>query len=310
MGGQLKKLILITYVNRSGSTLLLNLFSKVPQVFSCLEAEVLIEELLKKPLDLVNPTLIETLNKDVKLSAWNLPQIKFTDNLTSETRFDLFIRLLTQSRDIEGVSADVICFKGTKVFENFSSIKHLCNHNGIDCKLVRIVRDPRAIYISQHNTISPTSNKVMCNNPIDLSVHWNYWLEETSKYADVKTIVYENLLKNGYSEFDKLCSNLELPFKITKSFGFIFSRLPEEHKKIHKNIDKEIKPYNKIAWKNSYNSYVLAIIEELSRKNMKKFQYEPINKNVNLPFKLFVVFYFRIQSKIRREFSPIKQRLT
>jgi len=89
-------LIFITYVNRSGSTYLANIFSKYDEVLVCPEADILINKFLINPSksfkfnDLEKNRIKKIVDQDNKLKLWN---ISFNNLLTleySKINFDSF----------------------------------------------------------------------------------------------------------------------------------------------------------------------------------------------------------------------------
>ena len=93
------RIIFITYINRSGSTYLSNLFSKSGDILVCPEADILVDLFLVNPekkFSLTNnkELLNQIISYDKKLKYWEihaadiqLPQKPFTN-------FDLFIAIL------------------------------------------------------------------------------------------------------------------------------------------------------------------------------------------------------------------------
>lgn len=298
----IKRILLITYQNRSGSTLLLNLFSRDKRIVACLEAEALIDHLLSNPTESVGEhrnELIEILKKDKKLSEWQLPKEFFETIDQDETGFDVFLKILTKYTALENPDAETICFKGTKVFENYNLINELCFARSIRCDLIRIIRDPRAVYLSQKTTISPTTGKAMCNNPLDVARSWSLWLYATSQLNGVAEIKYEDLLSGGEQEFLSLCKKIELDFQVDYPLGRVFDRLNRVHQQIHSNLRLGLLRERINAWQHHVNNYSIRIIEGVCKIPMDQLGYTTTNPHVN-PFWLSLLLrYYRVKSRFR-----------
>jgi hypothetical protein len=297
----MKHLILVTYQNRSGSTLLLNLFSRDKNLTTCPEAEILIDLLLSSPSKRVcnaSPSILELLENDKKLISWGLPTSIYKSNNHNLTYFDLFLNIISAYKNTRAPNSQVILFKGTNISKHYEKIKNLCESKGIKTNLIRIIRDPRAIWASQKRTISPTTNRKMSENPLDVARSWSCWIEQTSKYNDIITLKYEDLILKGEDEFSLLCKQLELDFKIDYPSGTHYNNLTDEHKNIHPNITKPLDQERITAWSKELSKYSICTIEKICREQMVAFNYELICHKKPAGFKM-LLFSLRVFSKIR-----------
>lgn len=297
----MKKLVLITYQNRSGSTLLLNLFSRDRRLATCPEAEILIDLLLSNPTKKIHnasSSILDLLKNNKKLNSWNLPASIYKSDNSERTFFDLFLDIISAHKDIYSPNAQVVFFKGTHIAKHYGDIKKLAKFKGIKINLIRIIRDPRAIWSSQSKTISPTTNKKMSVSPIDVARSWNSWIELTSNYHEIITLKYEDLISKGEEEFSILCRQIELDFKIDYPSGTHYNNLTDEHKNIHPNIAK---PFNKdriMAWNKELSRYSICTIEEICREQMIAFNYEQSCIKKPAGFNM-IYFVFKVKSKIK-----------
>jgi hypothetical protein len=302
MGLMSKRLILLTYQNRSGSTLLLNLFSRDKRIVTCLEAEILIDLLLafpNKELGTDSGYLFEKLTRNAKLSQWNLSPTLFSEGLKFKNRFDLFLHIINSYSDTINPNSEIICFKGTNVANHFEEIENICEAKGIKCDLIRIIRDPRAVWASQKRTVSPTTGKTMSSNPLDVARSWNDWVALTSCYEGIKTIFYEKLIADGEKEFTLLCNQLNIDFKNIYPSGTLYQRLPNDYRSIHRNIEKPFLLHKADAWKSEISSFSVAVIEREGRTNLKLMGYEPTRSGRTNLLYLTMEFLLRIISRVK-----------
>lgn len=269
------KTILISYINRSGSTFLLNELSKFTK-FGCLpEADQLVKLLFsKKPFTNLNPTqLTPHLNntlKDQKLTKATLsPDFSFATPDRNDTPSIIFLQCLEEIANEIWPDAAVVVFKNTNCHQIYA--KHFFNNN--DVALVFLTRDPRAIYYSQKNAIG-SWNKPMTASPAQTAVEWNIFMSHKNKllkkYPErVLEVKYENLILNSEEEVKRIMMLIEPKFSHSSTRPKSYARLiPEKLQHIHKNIDIEAQPSFISKWKNGLSEHEVEDIEILCGNKM------------------------------------------
>ncbi|RPJ78447.1 MAG: hypothetical protein EHM20_03885 [Alphaproteobacteria bacterium] len=158
------KYIFLGYLNRSGSTYLLNQLSKSDKICVCPEADILYDALLKKPNAMCKPDTknINFIMTDAKMSGWRLDGSELKKILSQKTyNYRIFLDIINLFHDMHYPEADYTAFKHNSIFKLNS-----CSDPAI-LKLIwwiRLIRDPFDTYASQKVTISPNTQRAMCQN--------------------------------------------------------------------------------------------------------------------------------------------------
>jgi hypothetical protein len=275
------KIIFLAYINRSGSTFLSNQLSKHHNIVSCPEAEILADLLLIHPKNLFphyNNSIINLLLNDNKLKMWGLPSDVYNFPLSVKTCYDVFNYLLIKFRDKYRPDAEYILYKAERLFQLFPIISEI---KGIKDSFyfIFLVRDIRAVYSSQANTIIPGTNRLFSNSPIATSLYWNRFINSVPKNRnEIIRIKYEDLILNFNNEIKRLLAKFCLTDNIMESSSSLSKFIPDNYKNIHKNIDMEPQISRVDAWKKNLRKKDLILIELVSAKYLSKCNYSLINK--------------------------------
>ena len=275
----------------------------------CPEAEILIDIFLTNPgakFKLSGP-LVEKFRRysreDEKLKFWEINEDVIFKLKNCKTNFEAFAFILLNYRDKHKPLAQTIVFKAEKIinyFDRLSNIDHL------DSKLyfISLIRDCRAVYASQKNTFFPGTSKEMSNNPVKTGLLWNRFYSRASVLSEnsiVLVVHYENLISNTNQVFESIISELNIsPFEFLSVDGDFFGRLPNDHKAIHKNIDKEPIHERLSAWKQQLSGEETYIIQKVTRKYLLLAGYELIDVTVYRLVVNFKIIYFYILYLLQR----------
>ncbi|MBN2487229.1 MAG: sulfotransferase [Bacteroidales bacterium] len=233
------KYIFLSYLNRSGSTLLANMLSRSPDICVCPEADILYKLFLKRPEQFIGPQNIikykKTLSGDTKFRLWDIS----SENLLRINRSNLqnFLAILDRFRETHYPSSSCIVFKQNYLYKLSET-----SLAGNEFYFINLLRDPRAIFASQKTTVSPATGKAMCRNIFVFARSWNSYIDGLEKISPWKksiSVTYENLVTETEITLEKLCrffgySNwvLNMHRKTELSRWLTF-----EYKNIHTNID-------------------------------------------------------------------------
>ena len=232
------KTILISYINRSGSTFLLNELSKFKTMGCLPEADQLVKLTLSNH---INParnlekfiTHLSKTRKDPKLAKAKLTtNFAFTTPNVSDTKGDIFLQCLYDLTNQIWPDATITVFKNT--FCHYIYNKYYANNP--DVGLILLTRDPRAIFNSQKNT-QGSWNKPMSSSAIQTALEWNYFMDYKNRMlkespARVIEVKFENLVLNIDREIRRILSLIETAdnYTITKARSFA-KLIPDELKK-------------------------------------------------------------------------------
>lgn len=290
------KYLFLSYLNRSGSTLLANILSRSPQICVCPEAEILYNLFLLRPDDKVSGKTIynyrKILENDAKLQLWKIS----LEDLLDENKSNLFnfLSILERFKNNHFPEAEYILFK-----HNYLINLSQANFGENEIYYINLLRDPRSIFASQKNTISPATNKAMCNNAISFSDSWNdYLLKVNNTKTDNSALVYfEDLVEKTSSEIDKIfeftgsASRWE---SIRENKPELSNWLSDEYRNIHQNIDFKPNPGVNDKWKGILTPKDLAIFSK-HLNYPEKYKTEIVANSKMLMW--IYEFYLRIERK-------------
>ncbi len=292
---EMESIILLAYQNRSGSSFLFEQLSKYANVCVCLEAEVLIYELLMHPFDHFTKIGFEKVldwsANDPKFIHWNLGSEELKGLLNVKTNFDAFVFILKAYKNKVLPEANAIAFKGTKVIDFLRTYPKLIQASKFIT--VGLVRDPRGIFNSQKGNIDSIGRLPFAQSAVSFSLSWNRYIKKMTEIEakyEMKIIKYEDFIAN--TEVQNVWGH-----PITISFraeGNYYKRIPESQKHLHKLVPLEPKPLRINAWQNELDEKDLFTIDFFTKEFRSLFSYE--NSKVNLSIR---VFYYLITESIK-----------
>jgi len=297
------KIIFVAYINRSGSTFLVNNLSKSRDILVCPEAEILIDLFLNTPDKHFYPDksflnkLYKAIGTDHKLKYWGLKKEDIIHDITHErTCFDAFIKFINVYRKKVKPKANILVFKAERLIFFYNKIHPFSVKFNI--KFIAVIRDCRAIFYSQNNTLIPETDHIMENNSFRMAKRWNTFMRLAIKFAknnDFFTVSYESLIKDFNYYFKFVCDKLDVKPINTDNKGDLKYRMPASQLVMHKNMEKvpEIDKIN--SWYNGINSSHLYILELVSAKLLLERGYKLVNIKKN-SFKIFKLLIFEYLS--------------
>jgi hypothetical protein len=307
--------VFLTYINRSGSTFLVNQLSKHPYVCIIPEADILVEKLLKHPGQIFTLPhyfrLIKLLKKDYKYRLWNYHPI-LPRKITGLTHFEIFQYICNEYAGKECPGSSIFIFKSTLLQHYYDRIEPVCQVRKIRHHWLALVRDPRAIYFSQQKTISPHTGKRMSQNIAAFCYEWNSFIRKMNMINnnELTLVRYEDLIRDNKNSLRKISNRLDIPeFNPDTARGKVYDMLPEEYKSIHRDIgEKPIIEYID-KWKTGLSAFYVKCIESGTKKNLITSGYRfNENKARISPFtflfihlKYLIIFFFnRIKRFIKQ----------
>lgn len=273
------KIVLLSYLNRSGSTFLVNQLSKVPEICVCPEADILYELLLSFSDFKINfhhvSKWMYLFELDPKFKTWQLP-IKsiINSDIVGKSSFELFINILVTFKNLHFPESNVILYKQNYLYKVFPKM-----NTQTEIKLfgLSLFRDPRGIYNSQKHTINPQLGREMCGNPLQIIKEWNYYFKKSTsltKEDNYKLIFYEEIVEQFESTMGSLLGflGIQTTFNTYKQINTKHIEwIDENHKSMHPNIDRSPMPQNINKWRGNLNQTDVSILQ-LCRHNNNHYQ--------------------------------------
>ena len=138
------QVVFITYLNRSGSTFLVNQLSKDPKVLVMPEGEILVTKLLFNPRGIPQRNILKILRKDAKIKhwVWNIKDLPDSD--LPLTNAGVFFYLIDKYRQKNAPDAEIVVFKAWELIETVGRIPSglVADYN---VRFYGLIRDLRAV---------------------------------------------------------------------------------------------------------------------------------------------------------------------
>jgi hypothetical protein len=306
----------LSYLNRSGSTYLINQLSKSQNICVCPESEILYDLFLKNPEDISCSKDLDIrartsmLYHDKKFKFWKLSYEKIMRIIKVEKKnIRIFTSILMTYSELTNPKANIIIFKHTWSLNLLATYSESVIKE-FDLKWILLIRDIRAIYESQRRIISPLSQKVMCSNWFSLVLDWNYFLKISNLYSNctfVKVVKYEDFIMKPESIINSICNFLNIVFNsewIINKKGVVYNLLDEEYQKIHQEINLPPNKLNIYKWNLSLEKKEKDLISIFSSRYLLNTFNQKLENS-----KIFTISYiFEIIQKILRHLIFVLKR--
>lgn len=263
--------IFLLYLNRSGSSFVLNELSKSEDICVCPESDALFELLVrshKVPPKKASAWATRIVN-DYKFQTWNIGYSEVLNILlNAPDAVTGLLWLLKVYRDKHRPQAKVIVFKHSdlcyyadKFLKADPSIKFLC-----------LYRDPRAVFISQSKAWLAPYKRHMTYSAIWFSLEYLKFVTALARIHPEKklSLFYRNIVSFYPSCCITIASYLGLPMWETHSKGTYTASLPEALKNLHENLEQLPDESRIWQWKNSINPVQLWVIQRICKKAMNR----------------------------------------
>lgn len=298
------KLLFISYINRSGSTFLANSLSKFNSILVCPEAEVLVYYFIQRKYPIYRhpgklySVLTDLLTKDPKLKFWNLNISDFNDLHKYQSNFEIFFDILIKYKNKVKPESTTIVFKADNIAYFYNNIPdEAYKRNNI--KIISIIRDGRASYSSQRETIGARTKKPMNRNPVKAARLWRKWIRFFANHKnDSRFIIvrYEEFIINYPDFFENLLNVLGLQNEIKNRIknGDLYNRIPPDQILMHENILKPPMQENIWKWKILLPLSHIMIFERIAHKELIQENYEFMHPKSNNALYYFLFLYYWI----------------
>ena len=290
------KLILLTYVNRSGSTYLAHLLDQYQDVLAFPESDILVDYFLTKPgkeftlSERIYEDLLIEFSHDYKFRAWNLKDDEFIGLKEARNHFEAFIFILKVYRDKMKPGASILLFKSERIIHLISQIP-VDFFGKYNIHIMAIIRDCRAVYHSQKMTPIPESSKRMSGNPIETAIKWNSFINRVLRVPSLILIKYEDLIQDQKKIIKSIIKKLDIA-DVQNQIGSetLYDRLLDSHKTIHQNILKSPQLNSTVKWTDHLKPFEIHIINKYARKGLLYMNLSSIQTTNTLKFLSYEVF--------------------
>ena len=270
----MKRLILLAYQDRSGSTYLAKKISEEFKVFVTKEAEFPdgLQYPIPKSID-TSSKMIDVMKKS-KLKHWEIDWAKLSK---SNSILNNPLGSVLDSMEIE---EDVVIFKrGRSIFyyDTFNSV-----FDSVDVLVIR--RDPEPVWLSQNSNLRSRDKQIMekrLRNFIRREFRFVQTLKSMPQNGvNLKIIRYDKLISDWNGVKEELHHWLGVPYRNSN----VSYEVPYEQAHLHPLIGSDPNKERLSAWRNEISNLDHAIIEKCIRgetsiqltstKEVLKYQYE------------------------------------
>ncbi len=244
----IKKIVFISYLDRSGSTFFTSRLGALPNVFAFPECEWLIDNVLIGKyvnIDVLKQKILVATKEDEKLKNWGFTRNEIEKAFKdTKTQGEIFLNLLNIYKNRYDSGAFVGVFKRQDIlFYKYIIVDQLSKF--IQLYWFAIIRNPVRIFSSMKNTIDPYLNKQFEKNIVSFFRRWlfsMFLIKDRGEYI----WYYEYFMTNLYSDLLNIASILKIDFFYDKNKVIEFyNRLTNNDKLLHKSILLEdVETYN------------------------------------------------------------------
>lgn len=283
------KILFLSYVNRSGSTYLLNLLSSSPDIMACPEGDWPVIHLLEDPPAKYSfpGDLDQVFRSDPKMKQWQLESRDFNEIRGDLTNLEVFIRLLETTRRRFKPGAKTVVFKAERLVYLFDRINR-CRSSGPEFVFLYLMRDIRAVWLSQKNTLNPLTGKPFSSSAALTAVFWKRHLMALEKHSSRMKIVrirYEQLVRPGEEFYSELEKSISMEgFSLDPLKGDYSAMVPPGHRSIHPDISAGPNTARMDAWKTELNESEVKEIELVAGNTLQYYGYSLSGSPVKLGY--------------------------
>ncbi|MEW6518559.1 MAG: sulfotransferase [Thermodesulfobacteriota bacterium] len=298
----MKKIALLTYLSRSGSTFLSSSLDKHPAFRVSIETDIL-QYLIEIP---------EHQLPDIQMIYRKLGQ----KSLTLQRILDKEIfESCHQKLDHVSYYSVASCMLQSH-FKDAADVFIVKNRGGAwhlfrlaecipELKFIHIVRDGRAVLNSQYNTDRVYRKGKMAADPLLPAMTWKKWVGFVERFKEyypdrIIEVRYEDLVADHETQLARvqkfLLGSEMLPNITDRDSDGYKERIPAKELSLHANVGKKPMGMNIEKWKSSLSKRDIVAYELIAEKALRNRGYEPLynnkEKNKFLKDPLFLLYIF------------------
>ncbi|MFG0250515.1 MAG: sulfotransferase family protein [Phycisphaeraceae bacterium JB051] len=285
---QSPRLIFLSYISRSGSTLLARLLSELPGVEATLEANfpdgVFRPELIiNEPDDI--PSALDRLYADPKFQGWQVSREALAQWLKSQNTPLRFAQILDGILKLTFPNRPhTILIKQDNAIWRTGALRQRYP----DAHVLFVERDPRAVFNSQLKSMRSDNGKPMATNPILNAIMFERARKIIHQHAQMPWfyhLQFEALVSQPQQTLQNLCQHFDINMDDTTqdadSQTSYQQRIPEQQRHLHTIVDQAPKQQRAEAWQTELSPIHIDAIQFKSARTMKQAGYECIALSIS-----------------------------
>ena len=306
----------LSYLSRSGSTLLSRMLNEYEEICVTLEASFPPELLGINNTSLIKlqdqyelEAYIDSLFQLTKLRSWRLSKEQinnfFQNKVFPIKGTDLFKAFLTLYGQRHKSDAKLIIYKGSPImpWESKNIIEKFPQ-----AKILQIIRDPRAIYSSQKNNLHPYESRPYAETTVQVAEEWEKAIltSQIINSNQFKMIQYEDFISDTENCLNTIIQFLNVRGKrIESNSNFFTENIPKKERSVHQLIN-EIPNKDRIQrWKSSLSLTEIGTLDCLLKSYYSELGYEIISRPPNKLSILAIIISGKIKLNFRKYFKKL-----
>ncbi len=299
------KLIILNYIDRSGSTFLINRLSRHPDILVFPEAAVFSSYLLKNPQQQfkADNSLIRKIfvlsRENKQPDPWQLKELINRNRSKEISNIDVFIEMLGTYAQKHNNKAGIWIFKQPNMLVLLENTKKI-TVPGFEIKYACIIRDPRAVFNSQLKASQDFPDLSFYNNPLIAANIWLYFYNKAKSFSgnpDFYLVYYEQLIRQYKKEFEALMKFIDpdINSDLYLKKGKLVNLLSETEKNLHPKINDQPDILRIDAWKEELKPLMIKLIDNYTLKKQYIPEYKGNSLHVNALIRLLAEIYYKLR---------------
>lgn len=279
----------LTYVSRSGSTFLSSRLDAHPELLATIEADFPTSLLGLGPGEVLLGSrgelarYLRRLGDDDKFPRWNV-DVRAAAALAEERlgwplrAADLFPLILSLHAADQGMTRGVVLFKGrlpTPV--HFETVAQ--RYPG--CRMLHVVRDPRAVWLSQKGARNPRDGMPLGWSPQRCAAQWAEQVGAALRASDdprFRLLRYEELVRDPKTQVDAVCAwlGLDPADLVAGDDGGYRERIPGDQRHLHALVGGAADPGRIDRWRELLPDEEVRAVEAAAGPLLERMGYDPV----------------------------------
>lgn len=271
-------LVVLSYLNRSGSTFLARLLSEYEDVAVSLEAQF-DDGIVRASRRIANDADLEgvlaELAVDPKFSGWGVDSVALKARLAPAgfpISYPAFLRAALM--EALGDDARVHLYKNGRYLEQPETFRRQFP----DAKMIFVLRDPRAVFASQKRSLDSRTGDPMSSQPAFTARWFRRMVETLDRLPDAPwlcVVRYEDLLSRPDDECGRVLDFLGASRRRRAEGTEYADRIPEAQRHLHEKVGGVADPKRVEAWRTELDAAEIAAIDAVAGPALARVGYEP-----------------------------------
>jgi len=276
----MEQLVFLTYVSRSGSTLLARMLDEYAEVGVSLEARlpdgILYPAVpLRCPADA--PPAMEVLYSDPKFRQWGIDREALRTALEQgpfPIRYDRLLRTVLATY-FDGDPPQIVICKFGYYVEHVERVRAEIP----GARFIFVMRDPRAVYNSQRRSLNSETGTPMSTNPLRVArrfVELERVVQACRDEPWFHLLRYEDLLQATEAELQRLVTFLGLRSTAKAGGPSYDERIPAAERHLHERVGGRAQQERIDAWSRELSTAEILTIERAAADAMARHGYDTV----------------------------------